>query len=145
MYRSTLSLSSDIPEEGIRCIRSQYRWLWATIWLPGIKLRTSGKAVSVLKRWAISPAQLLSFMKTGSLAGPGPYQFTYSGWPTSPRDPAILSLPALIWDSRLPCYAMPALFMCVLESGTQVYSKYFMDWTTFPLFYKGSPHSLQMI
>jgi len=33
-----------------------YRWLWATMWLLGIELRTSGKAVSALNHWAISPA-----------------------------------------------------------------------------------------
>jgi hypothetical protein len=36
---STLKLSSGTPEEGIRFY---YRWLWATIWLLGIELRTSG-------------------------------------------------------------------------------------------------------
>jgi hypothetical protein len=41
----TLSLSSDTPEGGIR---SHYRWLWATMWLLGIELRTSGRAVSAL-------------------------------------------------------------------------------------------------
>jgi hypothetical protein len=50
---STLLLSSDTPEEGIR---SHYRWLWATMWLLGIELRTSARAVSALNRWAISPA-----------------------------------------------------------------------------------------
>jgi hypothetical protein len=44
-YMSTLYLSSDTPEEGIR---SHYRWLWATMWLLGIELRTSGRAASVL-------------------------------------------------------------------------------------------------
>jgi hypothetical protein len=52
MYEYTV-LSSDTPEEGIR---SHYRWLWATMWLLGIELRTFGRAVSVLNRWAISPA-----------------------------------------------------------------------------------------
>jgi hypothetical protein len=56
MYMSTLSLSSDTPEEGIR---SHYRWLWATMWLLGIELRTSGRAVSALNHWAISPALAL--------------------------------------------------------------------------------------
>jgi hypothetical protein len=41
------------PEEGIR---SHYRWLWATMWLLGIELRTSGRAVSALNHWVISPA-----------------------------------------------------------------------------------------
>jgi hypothetical protein len=49
MYLSTLSLSSDTPEEGIR---PHYRWLWATMWLLGFELRTSGRAVSALNHWA---------------------------------------------------------------------------------------------
>jgi hypothetical protein len=56
---STLTLSPDTPEEGIR---SRYRWLWATMWLLGIELRISGRAVSALNLWAISPAQHLLFL-----------------------------------------------------------------------------------
>jgi hypothetical protein len=52
MYMSTLS-EEVTPEEGIR---SHYRWLSATMWLLGIELRTSGRAVSALNHWAISPA-----------------------------------------------------------------------------------------
>jgi len=42
IYKYTLSLSSDTPKEGIG---SLYRWLWATMWLLGIELITSGRAV----------------------------------------------------------------------------------------------------
>jgi hypothetical protein len=42
LYVSTLSLSSDTPEEGVRF---RYRWLWATMWLLGFELRTFGRAV----------------------------------------------------------------------------------------------------
>jgi hypothetical protein len=49
---STLSLFSDTPEEGIR---SHYRWLGAAMWLLGIELRTSRRAVSALNLGAISP------------------------------------------------------------------------------------------
>jgi len=45
MYVGALSLSADTPEEGIG---SHYRWLRATMWLLGIELRTSGRAVSAL-------------------------------------------------------------------------------------------------
>jgi hypothetical protein len=38
-------------------VRSHYRWLWATMWLLGFELKTFGRAVSVLTRWAISPAR----------------------------------------------------------------------------------------
>jgi hypothetical protein len=37
--------SSDIPEEGNEF---HYRWLRATMWLLGIELRTSGRAVGAL-------------------------------------------------------------------------------------------------
>ena len=36
-----IECSACMPEEGTR---SHYRWLWATMWLPGIELRTSGRA-----------------------------------------------------------------------------------------------------
>ena len=52
MYVSTLSLFSDTTEEGNR---SHYRWLCSTMWLLGIKLRTSGRTVSALNHLAISP------------------------------------------------------------------------------------------
>jgi hypothetical protein len=53
LYVSTLWLSSDTPEQGIR---SHYGWWWATMWLLGFELRTSGRAVSALNHWAIPPA-----------------------------------------------------------------------------------------
>ena len=55
MYVCTLSLSPDTPEEGIQ---SHYKWLWATMWLLGIELRTFGRGVNVLNCWAISPVLL---------------------------------------------------------------------------------------
>jgi hypothetical protein len=45
IHTSTLQLSSDTPEEGIR---SHYRWLKATMWLLGIEFRTPRRAVSAL-------------------------------------------------------------------------------------------------
>jgi hypothetical protein len=57
---SILLLSSDTPEEGIR---SDYRWLWATMWLLGIELRTSRRAISALNRWASSPAPKYLFKR----------------------------------------------------------------------------------
>ena len=39
-----------------------HRWLWATMWLLGIELRTSWRAVSVLNLWAISPALSSNFL-----------------------------------------------------------------------------------
>ena len=49
----TVAVFRHTPEEGIR---SHDRWLWATMWLLGIELRTSGRAASALNGWAISPA-----------------------------------------------------------------------------------------
>jgi hypothetical protein len=40
-----LSPSSDTPEEGIRF---HYRWLWATMWLLRIEIRSSGRALGAL-------------------------------------------------------------------------------------------------
>jgi hypothetical protein len=42
---STLQLSSDAPEEGVR---SHNRWLSATMWLLRFELRTFRRAVSAL-------------------------------------------------------------------------------------------------
>lgn len=44
---------------------NQLVWLWATVWVPGIKLRSSARAVSVLNLEVISPSPvLLSFMES---------------------------------------------------------------------------------
>jgi hypothetical protein len=59
IYVSTLTLSSDTPEVGII---SHYRWLWAIMWLLGTELRTSGRPVSALINWAISPASLVPIL-----------------------------------------------------------------------------------
>jgi hypothetical protein len=41
---------------------SYYGWLWATMWLLGFELRTSGRAINALNRWASSAAlSLLSY------------------------------------------------------------------------------------
>ena len=42
-------------------IWSHYGWLWATMWLLGFELRTFGRAVSALTRWAILPAREIVF------------------------------------------------------------------------------------
>ena len=55
LYVSTLYLSSDTPEEGIR---SCYTWLWATMWLLGFELQTFGEQSGALTHWAISPARM---------------------------------------------------------------------------------------
>jgi hypothetical protein len=39
--------------------------LWATVWLLGIELRTSGREANALNQWAISPAPL-TFLRVGS-------------------------------------------------------------------------------
>jgi hypothetical protein len=67
IYLLFMLLSSNITEEGIG---SHYRWLWSTMWLLGIELRTSGRAVSALNLWAISPAPNTCFYKL----------LTFRGW-----------------------------------------------------------------
>jgi hypothetical protein len=59
IYLSTLPLSSDTPEE---CIRSHYRWLWATMVAGNWTQDLSGRAVSALNCWAISPALAQCFL-----------------------------------------------------------------------------------
>jgi hypothetical protein len=44
-------------------IRPHDRWLWATMWLLGIELRTSVRAVIALNHWAIFPAPWGVFLK----------------------------------------------------------------------------------
>jgi hypothetical protein len=68
-------LSSETPEEGIR---SHYRWLWATMCLLGIKLRTSGRAVSDLNHWVISPAHLVLLLYCAQLISLGELLFAES-------------------------------------------------------------------
>ena len=48
------------PEESTR---SHYRWLWATMWLLEIELRTFWRAGNALNLWAISPAPKLTLFK----------------------------------------------------------------------------------
>jgi hypothetical protein len=45
-----------LPAQTEEGTRSHYRWLWTTLWLLGFELRTSGRAASALKLWAITPA-----------------------------------------------------------------------------------------
>ena len=72
------SMYARRPEQGTR---SHYRWLWATMWLLGIELRTSGRAASALNRWAISPACFHSFLIQVFCFGIRPYR-----WETDQRN-----------------------------------------------------------
>ena len=60
MYECFICMYICVLEEGIR---SHYRWMWATMWLLGIELRTSGRTVGALNLWAISSAQHSLFLK----------------------------------------------------------------------------------
>jgi hypothetical protein len=62
LYVSTLLLSSDTPEEGVR---SRFRWLWATMSWLRFELGTFGRAVGALNLWAISPASFICFSRKG--------------------------------------------------------------------------------
>ena len=63
------------PKEGTR---SHYRWLWATMWLLGIERRTSGRTVSALKCWAISPALIIDFHTSFIFLDPIPSPLSYA-------------------------------------------------------------------
>ena len=99
----TVAVFRHTPEKGIR---AHYGWLWATMWLLRFELRTFGRAVSALNRWAIPPALELIFkLKIDSLS------YTIS-WPLfflptlfpattpSPISPILLSPRS---SSHLPC------------------------------------------
>ena len=47
----------------VAIFRSHYGWLWATMSLLGFKLTTSGRAVSALNPWAISPTTLFCLLR----------------------------------------------------------------------------------
>jgi hypothetical protein len=59
LYECTAALFRHTLE---KCIRSHYRSLWATMWLLGFEVRTSGRAVRALNCWAISPTCVSGFM-----------------------------------------------------------------------------------
>jgi hypothetical protein len=78
LYISTLYLSSDTPEEGVR---SHYGWLWATMWLLGFEFRTFGRAVSALTHWVISPVPIFTFSITSLQFGfQTPFQSRWTRW-----------------------------------------------------------------
>ena len=58
VYECPICMYTYTPEEGIG---SHYRWLWATMWLLRIELRSSGRTVRALNRWALSPAPIIRF------------------------------------------------------------------------------------
>ena len=89
MYISTTLISSDIPEKGTR---SHYRWLWAIMWLLGIELRTSGRAVSALNHWAISLSLLISNFTY-------PRTLIYPDAVGKPTHPIVFSITVLGWTS----------------------------------------------
>ena len=55
----TVPVFTHTPEEGSRF---HYRWLWVTLWLLRIELRTSGGAVNTFNHWAISPGPPLTLL-----------------------------------------------------------------------------------
>lgn len=53
VYSCTMCMHClPLPEEGIKSPGT--RWLWATIWVLGIKPRSSARAASALNHWASS-------------------------------------------------------------------------------------------
>ena len=66
-----------------------YGWLWATMWLLGFELRTFGRAVGALNRWAISPPPRY-FLFTFQMMSP----FLFPLWkPTIPSPLPLLTNP----------------------------------------------------
>jgi hypothetical protein len=84
VYECSICMYTCEPEEGIR---SHHRWLWATMWLLGFELRTSGRSVGALNRWAIS-----------------------QGWPWTPDRSSCLYLPR----GRIMCVTHSASLGCTL-------------------------------
>jgi hypothetical protein len=119
---STLSLSSDMPEEDSR---SHYRWLWATMWLLGIEFRTSGRAVSALNHWAISPASKYCLDRWNTLLFRSVAKMFYyllimqlefsKLLKYNPTGPILV----ILLRSPLPCFC----FLTVVLPYLQVYSK----------------------
>jgi hypothetical protein len=56
-----------------------YRQLWAVMWVLGFEPKSSGKAASVLRCWAISPISVLSY-RTQDLQLRGVAQNDLSSW-----------------------------------------------------------------
>ena len=83
MYECSVCMYTCMPEEGIR---SHYRWLWSTMWLLGIELRTYVRAVSALNLWVISPVPWFSYIPWTSwfhLSTLRYYLVPLHGWLTS--------------------------------------------------------------
>jgi hypothetical protein len=102
-YVSTLLMSSDTPEKGIR---SYYRWLWATMWLLGIELRTSRRIVSALNCWAISPSPKIELFKKMDLNAP----YNEGGWGDRWAD-------ELLWKVSFPSFPCPLELSPLLTSA----------------------------
>jgi hypothetical protein len=72
-YECSSCMSTYIPVESTR---SHFRWLWATMWLLGIEVKTSGRVVSALKYWDTTPVYL-----DPSLCDPNRnYKFSQKFW-----------------------------------------------------------------
>jgi hypothetical protein len=103
MYVSTLSLSSDTPEEAVR---SHYKWLWATMWVLGFELRTSRRTVSPLNRRAISQSRFTTFFFKSPILNKdcdGDQSEPISAWLSCWRD--------RVEGTERPCWDIPTRHM----------------------------------
>lgn len=97
MYRSTLALSSDLSKESIG---SHYKWLSTTTWLLRIELRISGRGVSAINHWTISPAHgfrvfcFILFCLKGSCVAQVGLELSVQLWPWIYGTPDSLHLPS---------------------------------------------------
>jgi len=106
------------PEEGTR---PHYRWLWATMWLLGIEVRTPGRAVSALNHWAISPAQCFWFLRQSiSLTV---LILCRPGWPQTH-----LPLPPEHWNYLFYVYGcFICMYICTPEKGIRFHRTTVID------------------
>ena len=88
MHECSICMYTWRPVEGIS---SQYRWLWATTWLPGIEFKTFGRTGGALNYWTISPAFFCFFQNRVSLCSPA---CLGTCWPQTQRSACLCHLSA---------------------------------------------------
>ena len=83
------------------------RWLWATMWLLGFELRTTGRTVSALRCWAICPALSNTFSYNGSSHEEWQDLFESQIWASLDAQQNVarhlmMNIPGEKWESQLP-------------------------------------------
>ena len=83
------------------------RWLWATMWLLGFELRTTGRTVSALRCWAISPALSNTFSYNARSHEEWQELFESQIWASLDAQQNVarhlmMNIPEEKWESQLP-------------------------------------------